>query len=109
MTKEISPLDPQKKEEASGFIKAISEPLSKYGWPVWLVYLMAAIGLIYLLNPTAGIFEFIPDNIPFIGNLDEGVAVMLILAGIVEAIEGKKYRKEKKNQPEATTPPKEEE
>lgn len=100
MTKEISPLETEK-EKTSGFIKAISEPLSKYGWPVWLVYLMAAIGVIYLLNPTAGFFEFIPDNIPFVGNLDEGVAVMLILAGIVEAIEGKKYRKAKKNEPQA--------
>lgn len=107
MSKEISPLETEKKD-SSGFIKAISEPLSKYGWPVWLVYLMAVIGLVYLLNPTAGFFEFIPDNIPFIGNLDEGVAVMLILAGIVEAIEGKKYRKEKKNQPPAEQAAKEE-
>ncbi len=37
------------------------------------------IGLIYILNPTAGIIEFIPDNIPFIGNLDEAGAIILIL------------------------------
>ncbi len=37
------------------------------------------LGLIYILNPTAGIIELIPDNIPFIGNLDEGAAVLLIL------------------------------
>ena len=36
-------------------------------------------GALYLLNPTAGIFEFIPDNIPFIGNLDEAGAVLLLL------------------------------
>ncbi len=107
MTKEITPPENQK-VETSGFIKAISEPLSKSGWPVWLVYMMAGIGLIYLLNPTAGILEFIPDNIPFIGNLDEGVAVMLILSGIVEAVEGKKYRKEKKTQAQAAPPTEEE-
>ncbi len=90
-------LVPQEKDrkELSGFVKALSEPLSKYGWPSWLVFAMAIIGLIYLLNPTLGIIEFIPDNLPIIGNLDESVAVMLVLAGIVEALEGKKYRKTK--------------
>ncbi|EQC47337.1 DUF1232 domain-containing protein [Bacteriovorax sp. Seq25_V] len=37
------------------------------------------LGLLYILNPGAGVFELIPDNIPFIGNLDEGAAVLLIL------------------------------
>jgi len=37
-------------------------------------------GVFYILNPTAGIFEIIPDNIPLIGNLDEASAVLLILA-----------------------------
>lgn len=37
------------------------------------------IGVIYIINPTAGIIELIPDNIPFIGNLDEAAAVVLIL------------------------------
>lgn len=96
MSKEISPLD-KVKEGPSGFVKAISEPLSKHGWPVWLVYIMAAIGVIYLLNPTAGVFELIPDILPGIGNLDESIAVMLVIAGIVEATEGKKYRAEMKN------------
>lgn len=37
---------------------------------------------LYLVNPTAGFFEIIPDNIPFIGNLDEGVATTLLLSGL---------------------------
>jgi len=45
--------------------------------------LLAAIGgglgLIYILNPTAGFIELLPDNIPFIGNLDEAAAVVLVL------------------------------
>lgn len=44
--------------------------------------LVAAVGLfcgIYLLNPDAGIIEFIPDNLPLIGNLDEAAAVLLLL------------------------------
>ncbi len=42
------------------------------------------IGVIYILNPTFGIFELIPDNLPYIGNLDEASAVLLILACIKE-------------------------
>ena len=33
----------------------------------------------YLVNPTAGFIELIPDNMPFVGNLDEaGAAAILI-------------------------------
>ena len=103
MTKEINPIE-KVKEGPSGFVKAISEPLSKHGWPVWLVYALALIGVVYLLNPTAGLLELIPDVIPGIGNLDESLAVMLIIAGIVEATEGKKYRAEKKNAAKAASP-----
>lgn len=74
----------------SDFVKRIIEPLSSRGWPRWLVFGMAILGLIYILNPTFGVFELIPDNVPFIGNLDEGVAFMLILAGLVEFFEGNK-------------------
>lgn len=34
--------------------------------------------VMYLLNPTAGLFEFIPDNIPGVGNIDEGAAGALL-------------------------------
>jgi uncharacterized membrane protein YkvA (DUF1232 family) len=39
-------------------------------------------GLLYLLNPSAGIFEIIPDNLPLIGNLDEAAACTLVLAAL---------------------------
>ena len=97
MSEMLTPQNQDDRKKLSGFVKALSEPLSKYGWPVWLVYALAVFGLIYLLNPTFGVFEFIPDNLPIIGNLDESVAFMLVLAGIVEALEGPKYRK-KENQ-----------
>ena len=87
---EIEPIKERGDGELSAFIKRITVPLSKRGWPMWLVYLLAILGLIYVLNPTAGILELIPDNIPVIGNLDEGVAYMLIYAGLVEFFEGKK-------------------
>lgn len=39
-----------------------------------------AIAGIYLINPTAGILEFVPDNLPLVGNLDEAAAVLIILS-----------------------------
>ena len=71
-------------------LKMFTTPLSQRGWPIWLIYIAAAVGLIYVLNPTMGIFELLPDNLPLIGNLDEGVAFLLIWFGIVEYLEGKK-------------------
>ncbi|NLE93282.1 MAG: DUF1232 domain-containing protein, partial [Chloroflexi bacterium] len=53
------------------------EPLSSKGWPRWLVLGLGLLGLVYVLNPTFGIFELIPDNLPLIGNLDEGLAFVL--------------------------------
>jgi len=47
--------------------------------------LVATIGIIsglYLLNPGFGVFEFIPDNVPFIGNLDEVTASFLVLSAL---------------------------
>ena len=35
--------------------------------------------VIYLVNPTAGMVELIPDVVPFIGNLDEATATALLL------------------------------
>jgi hypothetical protein len=40
------------------------------------------LAFIYLLNPTFGVFEFVPDNIPFIGNLDEATAMMVLLGSL---------------------------
>ncbi len=48
----------------------------------FLVGLVGIIAFIYLLNPTAGFLEFIPDNIPLIGNLDEAGAVTIIIASL---------------------------
>jgi uncharacterized membrane protein YkvA (DUF1232 family) len=45
-----------------------------------IVLLVGIFAGLYLLNPGAGIFELIPDNIPGIGNLDEATAVFLLLS-----------------------------
>ncbi|MCC5945848.1 MAG: DUF1232 domain-containing protein [Bernardetiaceae bacterium] len=49
---------------------------------VWLV--IGLISFLYLLNPTFGFLELIPDNIPIIGNLDEGAAAILFVAALRE-------------------------
>jgi uncharacterized membrane protein YkvA (DUF1232 family) len=59
-------------------------PLSMRGWPKWLVWLMSLVGLVYILNPGMGAIEFIPDVIPGIGNLDEGLAFLMVYYGIME-------------------------
>lgn len=45
-----------------------------------IIGLFGALGVVYLINPTAGFIELIPDNIPGIGNLDEAAAVMLVIS-----------------------------
>jgi Protein of unknown function (DUF1232) len=37
---------------------------------------------IYLINPTLGVFELIPDNLPVVGNLDEATATALLLSSL---------------------------
>lgn len=33
-----------------------------------------------LLNPTAGFIEFVPDNLPLVGNLDEAALVGILIS-----------------------------
>lgn len=44
---------------------------------------VAGVGLvaaIYLVYPSLGIFEFIPDALPLVGNLDEATATVLLVS-----------------------------
>ena len=43
-----------------------------------VVLAIGAVALIYLFNPTAGFLEFIPDALPLVGNIDEGLAVIVL-------------------------------
>ena len=43
------------------------------------VFCMGVISFLYLLNVGVGVIELIPDNIPLIGNLDEGAAAILLI------------------------------
>ena len=45
-----------------------------------LVFFVGLLATFYLVNPGAGVFELIPDNLPLVGNLDEAGATALLLA-----------------------------
>jgi len=45
-----------------------------------LIFLVGLIAALYLINPGAGILEFLPDNLPLVGNLDEATATAVMLA-----------------------------
>lgn len=43
------------------------------------VVILGAISGLYLINPGAGIFELLPDNLPILGNLDEAATTLVFL------------------------------
>ncbi|MFM7051048.1 MAG: hypothetical protein ACKOYN_02800 [Planctomycetota bacterium] len=36
----------------------------------------------YLVNPTLGVFEFLPDNLPIVGNLDEAFFTLVFFGAL---------------------------
>jgi uncharacterized membrane protein YkvA (DUF1232 family) len=84
----------ERKEGVTDRLGVLTTPLSLRGVPVWAIYILAILGLIYILNPGAGVIELIPDNLPIVGNLDEGAAFLLIWYALVEFFEGRKYGKD---------------
>ncbi len=80
-----------------------------------LVAVAGLLSLVYLVNPGAGVFELIPDNIPIVGNLDEAVAVAIILAAfryygidltafLGRGVRGRSKSAGKKGDPESSSP-----
>lgn len=65
-----------------------------------VVGILGAISAVYLFNPTAGILELIPDNIPFLGNLDEAAATAMLISCLayfgldIGALFGRKTKKD---------------
>lgn len=47
-----------------------------------LVALAGLLAFLYLLNPTMGLFEFLPDNLPLVGNIDDATATMVLLGAL---------------------------
>lgn len=47
-----------------------------------LVAFAGILSFLYLVFPSFGIFELLPDYIPFIGNVDEATATMVLLGSL---------------------------
>lgn len=45
-----------------------------------LVVFIGVLATLYLVNPTAGLLEFLPDNLPIVGNLDEVGATAILIS-----------------------------
>lgn len=43
---------------------------------------LMVLSVVYILNPTAGVFELLPDALPFVGNIDELFAFYVLAASI---------------------------
>jgi uncharacterized membrane protein YkvA (DUF1232 family) len=54
----------------------------------FLLYLLgAAFAVLYLMNPGAGVFELVPDQLPIVGHVDEA-AMMALLMSCVRGLRG---------------------
>jgi hypothetical protein len=51
------------------------------GMPVGSL-ILGILCLVYLINPGAGVIELLPDNLPIIGNIDEGLAMTGLLMAL---------------------------
>lgn len=47
-----------------------------------LVALVGVLSFLYLCNPGMGVFEFVPDGIPVIGNIDELSATYMLYSSL---------------------------
>ncbi len=47
-----------------------------------LIAFAGVLTIIYLVNPTFGVVEFLPDNLPLVGNIDEATATMVLLGAL---------------------------
>ena len=69
-----------------------------------LIIIVGVLSALYLINPTAGFFELIPDNIPMVGNIDEATATTLLLASLSYfGIDLTKFFKREKRQSKTKT------
>jgi len=80
-------------EKTISAMGGLSRTLSSRGWPKRIVFLLSLLGMAYLFNPGWGILELIPDNLPFIGNLDEGIATLAAWYGLLEILEARQLRR----------------
>ncbi|MAU10508.1 MAG: hypothetical protein CL607_11845 [Anaerolineaceae bacterium] len=62
------------------FMGLTNDPENKSALRTVIIVALGAAGLIYLIFPTLGVVEFVPDALPFVGNLDEMLASLFMFA-----------------------------
>lgn len=71
---------------------------------------LAFVAVVYLMYPSLGFFELIPDAIPLIGSLDEGAATLILLNTLnyygfdVTHLYGKPTRRKRRRRRKAPPP-----
>jgi hypothetical protein len=77
----VPPDEPASAERVrTGTVESAREPEPRSMIGAILAILLATLCGVYLANPTLGVFEAIPDNLPIVGNLDEATATALLLS-----------------------------
>lgn len=46
----------------------------------FFVVFVGILSFLYVLNITFGVVEFLPDNLPFVGNIDEAMATAVLVS-----------------------------
>lgn len=80
----MSPNENKYSSPLKGELEDGNESRSKAGPSMLVNIVIAVFCTIYLINPTLGVIELLPDNLPIIGNLDEATAT----AGLLYALSG---------------------
>lgn len=77
----VPPEDPASAERVrTGTVEPSGETVPRSMVGTVAAALVAVLCGVYLANPTLGVFEAVPDNIPIVGNLDEATATAILLS-----------------------------
>lgn len=80
MSDEFEDIGEELEEPVEGEI--VPEPKQQPGWAKTIAWTTIILGGLYIVNPTAGIFELLPDALPLVGNLDEAAVMFLIFSAM---------------------------
>jgi hypothetical protein len=82
-SRQLSPAVPPAAPPAGRPAPPSSEPRKPRGVLATIFSVFVAIvSAIYLINPTLGVFELLPDNIPLVGNLDEAFFTLALVSAL---------------------------
>ena len=77
---EEPPREPTNKPTSQPTSQPTNQPTSRLKKVV--AVLVACVSALYLINPTLGLFELLPDALPLIGNLDEAFFTLALVSAL---------------------------